>query len=146
MAMYVDLLAKTTGVENIAPRKVAMGYTYVKDKFSISGLHPVDSCMVRPPRVLECPIQMEAVHVTSHDLKSDLAAEHRTASAIEVKVLQVHAKQSVQMIGQINKIDPDKWRPLIMSFQHFYGLTSRAGESKLATIDEEMYRTVKREI
>ncbi|KAJ2958898.1 hypothetical protein NQZ79_g5617 [Umbelopsis isabellina] len=145
MVSYVDLLAKTTGVEDIAPRKAAMGYTYVKDKFKITGLHPVESCMIRPPRILECPIQMEAVLVTSHDLKSDLAAEHRTASAIEVKIIQVHAKQSVQLAGQINKIDPDKWRPLIMSFQHFYGLSSRSGNSKLATINEEMYRTVKRQ-
>lgn len=145
MVSYINLLAKTTGVEDIKPGKAAMGYTYVKDKFNLSGLHPVESCMIRPPRILECPIQMEAVLVASHDMRSDLAVEQRTASAIEVKVIQVHVKQSVQLAGQINKIDPDKWRPLIMSFQNFYGLSSRSGDSKLATIDEEMYRTVKRQ-
>jgi hypothetical protein len=28
----------------------------------------------------------------------------------------------ILMDGQPNRVDPDKWRPLIMSFQQFYGL------------------------
>jgi hypothetical protein len=42
--------------------------------------------------------------------------------------------------GEPDRIDPDRWRPLIMSFQHFYGLTPRLQESTLATIPESAYR------
>ncbi len=38
-------------------------------------------------------------------------------------------------------ISTDEWRPLIMSFQRFYGLTGeQAGGSRLAEIPEESYR------
>ena len=42
--------------------------------------------------------------------------------AIEVRVTRVHAHPEIMMEGEPNRIDPDKWRPLIMSFQQFYGL------------------------
>lgn len=41
---------------------------------------------------------------------------------------------------RITRIDPDAWRPLIMSFQHYYGLGGRLHPSRLASIDEEWYR------
>jgi hypothetical protein len=44
------------------------------------------------------------------------------------------------MHGRTNRIDPDLWRPLIMSFQRFYGLGPETQASRLATIDEEWYR------
>ena len=37
------------------------------------------------------------------------------------------------------RVDPDKWRPLIMSFQKFYGLGEQVHESGLATIPEILY-------
>jgi hypothetical protein len=39
-----------------------------------------------------------------------------------------------------NRIDPDKWKPLIMSFQRFYGVGDEVHESTLAKIPEEVYR------
>jgi hypothetical protein len=42
--------------------------------------------------------------------------------------------------GEPDRIDPDRWRPLIMSFQQFYGLTPRLQKSTLATIPESAYR------
>ena len=43
--------------------------------------------------------------------------------------------------SSFSSIDPDEWRPLIMSFQRFYGLTGeQAGGSRLAEIPEESYR------
>lgn len=45
------------------------------------------------------------------------------------------------MSGVPNRIDPDKWRPLILSFQEFYGLTPRRLQrSELGQIPEAMYR------
>jgi hypothetical protein len=40
----------------------------------------------------------------------------------------------------LNHINPDKWRPLIMSFCRFYGLSGEVHRSTLADIPEEAYR------
>jgi hypothetical protein len=46
------------------------------------------------------------------------------------------------MAGQADRIDADAWRPLIMSFQKFYGLAEgEVHASQLATIPERMYRS-----
>jgi hypothetical protein len=45
------------------------------------------------------------------------------------------------MDGEPNRIDPDKWRPLIVSFQQFYGLTpEKLQRSELGQIPESMYK------
>ena len=49
--------------------------------------------------------------------------------------------ESILADGENHRIDPDKWRPLIMSFQHFYGLGPQVHESTLAQIPESMYRS-----
>ena len=61
--------------------------------------------------------------------------------AVEVTVQRVHAHPDILVADRPNRIDPDRWRPLIMSFQHFYGLADgRLVPSRLATVDEELYR------
>ena len=49
------------------------------------------------------------------------------------------------MQGHENRIDPDAWRPLIMSFCQFYGLDSKVHSSRLAEIPESAYRPRSRE-
>jgi len=53
-----------------------------------------------------------------------------------LKVVKVRIEQSMLMPGDHNKVDPDKWRPLIMSFQQFYSLGEKVHESTLANILE----------
>ncbi|HEX5075306.1 MAG TPA: hypothetical protein VFW03_19000 [Gemmatimonadaceae bacterium] len=48
--------------------------------------------------------------------------------------------EAVRLPGHRNRIDPDRWRPLIMSFQQFYGLGDRVQTSTLAEISEDSYR------
>jgi hypothetical protein len=46
------------------------------------------------------------------------------------------------MDGLPNRVDPDKWRPLIMSYQKFYGLSAQQlHPSALSSIEESMYRS-----
>jgi len=52
----------------------------------------------------------------------------------------VHVAEVVRLPGHRNRIDRDRWRPLIMSFQQFYGLGGRVQPSTLAEIPEEAYR------
>ncbi len=126
----VDRLALTTGMAEVPERKVLRGYEFVADKFARAGLTPVESDVVTPPRPAECPIAMECV------------AEPGPADAwtVQLDVRRVHAHPSVLVPGRPDRIDPDRWRPLIMSFQQFYGLDGRVSPSRLASIDEELYR------
>ena len=62
-------------------------------------------------------------------------------AAIEVRITRVHAHPAIMMEGEPNRIDPDKWRPLIMSFQQFYGLApEKLQRSELGQIPERYYR------
>ena len=65
-----------------------------------------------------------------------------TAIAFEVRIVRTHIDESILMDGFENRIDPDKWRPLIMSFCQFYGLGERVRQSTLAEIPEDAYRPV----
>ena len=60
MVSLVDRLALTTGSHPVPEFKVQRGYRHEKDKFGIAGLTPIESQVVAPPRVLECPVQLEA--------------------------------------------------------------------------------------
>ena len=61
--------------------------------------------------------------------------------SIEVRITRVHVDAPLLVPGHRDRIDPDRWRPLIMSFQQFYGLTpDRLHDSTLAQISEELYR------
>jgi hypothetical protein len=48
---------------------------------------------------------------------------------------------SILVDGDPNKIDPDKWKPLIMSFQKLYGLADQqAHASRLSQVPEALYK------
>lgn len=138
----VNRLALTTGSNPVPERKARRGYRYEPDKFGISGFTPVASETVAAPRVLECPVQMESVVEGVHYIAADDPAQHGSTVCIEVRVQRVHLEESILMHGNPNRVDPDKWRPLIMSFQKFYGLQpQQAHESALSSIPEHMYRS-----
>lgn len=136
----VNRLACLTGSNPVPPGKLARGYTHEKDKFEIAGLTPVPSQTVTAPRVLECPVQMEAVIAARHDLMQDDDVTRGRIVTFELRITRVHTHPGIMMDGLANRIDPDKWRPLIMSFQRFYGLGAEAHDSTLARIPEELYR------
>ena len=136
----VNRLARLTGSNPVPPTKLAMGYTYEKRKFETAGLTPVPSLTVAAPRVLECAVQMEAVVAAKHDLMEDDDVARGMIVTFELRVTRVHTHPDIMMDGLPNRIDPDKWKPLIMSFQRFYGVGDEVHESTLAKIPEEVYR------
>jgi flavin reductase (DIM6/NTAB) family NADH-FMN oxidoreductase RutF len=138
----VNRLARTTGSNPVPPVKLARGYRYEGDKFGISGFTPVASETVSPPRALECPVQLEAVVKAMHSIAEDDEVLRGRICTFEVRVQRVHLEESILMEGEPDRIDPDKWRPLIMSFQKFYGLEqNQLHESTLGQISESLYRT-----
>jgi hypothetical protein len=58
-----------------------------------------------------------------------------------MRVHRFHVDDAILMEGHENRIDPDKWRPLLFNFQEFYGLGSKLYGSKMGEISEELYRT-----
>ena len=66
----IDRLALTTGKNPIPEYKEKMNFEYVKDKFSRAGLSAMPSKEVKPPRVAECPVQLEAIVEKIHDVGS----------------------------------------------------------------------------
>jgi flavin reductase (DIM6/NTAB) family NADH-FMN oxidoreductase RutF len=140
MAPIVDRLALTTASDPVPEFKRRRGYRHEAQKFERADLTPVPSQVVTPPRALECPIQLEARLAGSHRVAEENATIRGNLIAIEVEIVRVHADSSLLVPGEPDRIDPDKWRPLIMSFQQFYGLTPRLQKSTLATIPESAYR------
>jgi flavin reductase (DIM6/NTAB) family NADH-FMN oxidoreductase RutF len=148
-AVMSDRLARLTGTNPVPPDKQAMGYRYEKDKFRVAGLTEVASDLVKAPRAAECRIQLEAVVQAVHpfggfDPIREFGTQENQAAhvlAFELKVVRVHADESLLVPGRKNRIDSDKWSPLIMSFAQYYGLApGRVLQSKLAEIPEEQYR------
>ena len=137
----VNRLARLTGSDPVPEHKIRMGYRHERDKFGFAGLTPLPADTVEPPRVLECPVQMEGRVEEAHGLAANDPLAKGRLVTFEVRIERVHIDEAVLMEGEENRVDPDKWRPLIMSFQHFYGLGERLHESTLARIPESAYRS-----
>jgi flavin reductase (DIM6/NTAB) family NADH-FMN oxidoreductase RutF len=136
----VDRLAKTTGTFDVPEDKLTRGFRYEARKFETAGLTPVPSEIIAPPRVLECPIQLEATLVAERPIDEGGPIEGFLTS-FEMRVHRIYADDSILMKGHENRIDPDKWRPLLFNFQQFYGLGSSVHASKMGEISEALYRT-----
>ena len=136
----VDRLARTTGSDPVPLWKSQNGYRHVRDKFDVAGVTPLPSECVAPPRVTECPVHLEAVLEAVHPLAVRDPARRGGALALEVRIVRVHVDQAIRLPGHDDRIDPARWRPLIMSFQHFFGLGDAVHPSTLAGIQESAYR------
>jgi flavin reductase (DIM6/NTAB) family NADH-FMN oxidoreductase RutF len=141
MADQVDRLALTTGSDPVPTYKEQRGYRHERAKFARAGLTPVASETVSPLRAHECPVQLEARIEAAHSLAAEDDALRGKILTFEARIVRVHLDSSILLDGDPNRIDPDKWRPLIMSFQKFYGLGDQVRPSTLASIPEAVYRS-----
>lgn len=118
----VESLGRYTGTYPVPEEKRQMGYEHCSEKFEAAGLTAQNSLRVKPLRIAECPLQIEA------SVQHIRTPEHTPFMAVvEVKSLEVHAHK--KLISGLNKIDPAKWNPLIYNFRHYYGLGERQGEN-----------------
>jgi flavin reductase (DIM6/NTAB) family NADH-FMN oxidoreductase RutF len=141
MAEAVDRIARTTGSDPVPEGKARRGYRFVAEKFHTAGLTPVASLTVKAPRAMECPVQLEAELEAVYPIANQDPVWRGRSVALHVAVRKVHTATDILADGEPDRIDPDKWRPLIMSFQHFYGLTpEKVHGSELAKIPEVAYR------
>jgi len=124
----VDRLAGYTGTCTVPPHKAAKGYKYLADKFGRAGVTAVPSHLVTPPRVGECPIQMESKVEHIHPFGEPGSG----VLAIEATVLRTHVRDDLVVAGSDRHIDPEQWDPLVMKFTHFYGRAEHLYPSRLA--------------
>ena len=141
-AAIVDRLALTTGSDPVPAGKAARGYRTEIPKFERAGLTPVASQTVVPPRALQCPVHLEAKIVRWIDLAEEDEKTRGRTVVFEARIQRVHLHRDIVMDGDPDRVDPDKWRPLIMSFQKFYGLEDgQLLHSTLAQVPEALYRS-----
>jgi flavin reductase (DIM6/NTAB) family NADH-FMN oxidoreductase RutF len=128
LADAVDRLAMTTGAVAVPPRKAKMGYRFEPHKFEAADLTAQPSELVAPPRVRECPIQLECTAQAAHPIGGDSV----TATAFEATVRRAHVAEDLIIPGT-HYVDPIAWDPLIMKFCEFFGDGHNIHPSRLAT-------------
>lgn len=88
----VERLAPYTGKDPVPEYKRATGFSYEKDKHKTGGFTPVESLSVKPSRIGECPIQIEAK--VNHIRVTDAFA------IVETQALQVHCASGYRDGGE----------------------------------------------
>lgn len=117
----VERLASLTGRHPVPEHKQGT-FRFEQEKFAAAGLAAKPSELVRPPRVAQCPLQMEA---RAADVRSGITGDFLL---IQAQVVKVHADPHIVVPGT-QHIDPARWSPLIYNFRHYYGLGTELGHS-----------------
>jgi flavin reductase (DIM6/NTAB) family NADH-FMN oxidoreductase RutF len=117
LVQQVEALAPLTGRNPPAPHK-ADTFRYEPHKFAAAGLTPSAAEMVRPPRIAECPLQLEAKVTAIHEPATRPDGEF--FRIVETHVERVHAHSSIVKPGT-DHIDPQRWSPLLYVFRHYFG-------------------------
>lgn len=124
----VERLAPTTGRSPVPGYKAAMGYRHEADKFALAGWTPLPSLRIGPPRVAECPLQLEARLVAAHASPPVDGGEAPGVRILELQVVQVHAHEDIVLAGS-HHIDTARWSPLLYVFRHYFGTGERLGRN-----------------
>jgi len=119
---HVEKLAPLTA-KNPVPELKAKQFRFEPKKFEACGLTPLKSEVVKPDRVKECPVHLEARVAGVHHLSGGRLGRLGGGVATEVEVLRVHV--SDELIVKERHIDPEKWSPLIYNFRHYFRLADR---------------------
>jgi flavin reductase (DIM6/NTAB) family NADH-FMN oxidoreductase RutF len=140
MVEAVNSVAKLTGSSPVPMHKQFLGYEHCADKLARSGLSTVAADTVSPPRIAQCQVHLEAKlrqrHAFARGGVDDIGVP---LCAFELAITCTHVDEALLMPTDQDRIDPDKWHPLIMSFRQFYTTHGRLGTSRLAKGSEALY-------
>jgi flavin reductase (DIM6/NTAB) family NADH-FMN oxidoreductase RutF len=124
---HVERIAPTTGREDMPEYKGEMGYRFEADKFALGGFSRITSEVVKPPRIAECPLQLEARVLETHQ-PTVLDGADPGFMILETQVLQVHAHANI-VIPETNHVDTSRWNPLLYVFRHYFSNASDLGQN-----------------
>ena len=144
LADKVNNLALLTGSKEIPVHKKLLGYKHSKDKFIDSGFTPKREASESINRIDECKIQLSAIVENMNEFAKNDTRMAIPTYAIELQITQVNASPDILLSDNENRIDPNKWNPLIMNFRKLYSLSSELNESRLAIKSEDLYAPWKR--
>lgn len=119
---HVERLAPLTGASPV-PESKRGTFRHESRKFEAAGLTPQPSEVVRPPRVAECPIQLEAVLTAVHE-----PAAGDTFAILETRVEHVHVASALLEDGT-GHVMPERWSPLLYVFRHYVGAETHLGKT-----------------
>ncbi len=123
----VEAIAATTGSNPVPEYKVAMGYRFEADKFARAGMTALPSETIAPPRIAECPMQLEARLLAAHEA-ARVEGEDAGFWMLEMQVTRVHAHENIVVPGT-QYIDTREWSPLLYVFRHYFGTGERLGRN-----------------
>ncbi|UWZ82136.1 flavin reductase family protein [Occallatibacter riparius] len=132
MWRQVEALAPLTG-RNPVPEDKREKFRFERDKFAAASFTTMPSEVVSAPRVRECPVQLEAVTRSIHELSGESRIQKLGgAASVEIEILRVHVRRDFVVNGHY--IDPAKWQPLIYNFRHYFGLGEELGSTFRAEV------------
>ena len=118
----VESLAPFTGKYPVPDGKKQLGFSFNDRKYKESNLTEAESKVVKPSRIIECPVQIEA------RVMNERVPEYAPYFAIiETEAQVVHAHEDI-LIDE-SHIDPNRWSPLIYNFRHYFGLGQELGKT-----------------
>lgn len=138
----VNALALKTGSPSVPLHKRALGYRFERNKLERAGLTTTPSLEVKPPRVAECAVQLEAVvervrPFAQRDVKLPIPA-----CSVEVRIVRTHVDEA--LVSHDGKVDPSRWRALVMNFRELCVVGPPTPGSRLARGDDSGYAPWKR--
>jgi len=122
MWQAIEKLAPLTGKSPV-PNIKAKQFHFEADKFGAAGLTPLLSELVKPERVLECPVHLESRVSKMHEMKGAKLVELGGGVAAEVEVIRIHVSE--EFIEGENHVNPLTWSPLIYNFRHYFKLADK---------------------
>lgn len=125
LVKQVEALAPLTGSNPPAAHK-AHKFRYEPRKFAAAGLTEQTSKTVRPPRIAECPLQLEAKITAIHEPAT--RPDGAYFRIVEAHVQRVHALSGVVTPGT-SHVDPGQWRPLLYVFRHYFSTGTELARS-----------------
>lgn len=139
-AQAVNRLALLTGRSSVPLHKRALGYRHEADKLGAAGLTAQASDCVAPPRLQDCPVQLECEVESISPFAAQDPRMAIAACAVEARIVRTHVREDLLTGSRMDRVDPAAWRPLLMSFRHLFQLGEPAAEeSRLAAGPEDAY-------
>lgn len=126
----IERIARTTGREPVPGYKEAIGYRHEADKFTLGGFTRAAASSVAPPRIAECPLQLETrlLHARRSTPGADDEPHDPGFFVLELEVLHVHAHAAIVLDGT-QHVDTARWSPLLYVFRHYFGTGERRGRN-----------------